>query len=342
MGYGLSGRVFHAPLIAATPGLEVTSIVTTDPRRAAQARKDFPEADVLSARAFMHEPEGYDLVVVATATSSHVDLATQVLDAGTAVVVEKPLAPTASCGRPLAELARDRGVLLTVFHNRRWDSDFLTLRRILESGELGTVDRFESRFEKWRPEANPSAWRESEAAENGGGVLLDLGVHLVDQARILFGPARSVYAEVYSRRGGADDEVFVDIGHASGVRSHLSAGALFGAPGPRMRVLGTKGAYVVEPLDGQEDALRAGKRPDDPSFGEEPKEKWGRLVRGDAAETVPSERGRWTSFYAGVSAALAGAGQPPVDPEDALAALQILDAARESSRKNSVVMLDAG
>ncbi|HUY23214.1 MAG TPA: Gfo/Idh/MocA family oxidoreductase [Acidimicrobiales bacterium] len=340
VGYGLAGSVFHGPLVAATPGLALTTIVTGDPSRRARARLDFPGAAVVGSTDELWADAGaHDLVVVATTTGSHVDVATAAVDAGLAVVVEKPLAPRAEPGRTLVDRAAAAGVMLTVFHNRRWDAEFLTLRRLVGAGVLGDVVRFESRFERWRPDPSVGAWRHELPADDGGGVLLDLGIHLVDQALVLLGPATHVTGEVASRRGGADDDVFVALRHASGAISHLWASAVAAAPGPRLRVLGREAAYVVEHLDGQEDQLRAGRRPGDPGFGVEPPLRWGRLRRGDDGEPVPSEPGRWPAFYEGVAQALRGGGAPPVDPADAVRALQVLDAARRSAREASVVAL---
>lgn len=172
----------------------------------------------------------------------------------------------------------------------------------------------------------------------GGGILLDLGVHLIDQATVLFGPVDQVYAEVRSHRGGADDDVFVALRHASGVESHLWASALAAAPGPRLRVLGDRGAYIVDHLDSQEDALRAGLLPDAEGTGFEPPERWGRLVRGDVSEPVPSIAGRWIDFYAGVLSALRHGRPLPVDAEDAVRGLAIVDAARDSARQGVVTV----
>ncbi len=271
VGYGLAGAVFHGPLVRATPDLEVTTIVTADPGRRARAAQDFPRARVVpDAQEVWARAEEHDLVVVASPTASHAPLATRAVDAGLAVVVEKPLAPLLSTARALVERAATARVMLTVFHNRRWDAEHLTLRRLIDDDALGEVVRYESRFERWRPRRVAGAWREELPADDGGGVLLDLGVHLVDQARQLLGPVSHVYGEVAARRGGSDDDVFVALEHRSGAHSHLWASAVAAAPGPRLRVLGTAAAFVVECLDGQEDALRAGHRPDEPGFGEEP------------------------------------------------------------------------
>jgi len=331
IGYGLAGRSFHAPLIAATPGLELASVVTGDPGRAAEARRSHPgvriepDAESLFARAGEH-----DLIVVASPNTAHAELAGRAIEAGLAVVVDKPLAPTAAEARALVDKAKAARVPLTVFHNRRWDSDQLTLRRLIGAGELGDVLRYESRFERWRPQRRAGAWRMETPPERGGGLLLDLGTHLVDQALVLFGPVRSVYGEVEHRRGGpADDDAFVALEHESGVHSHLWASELAAAPGPRLRVLGSAGAFTVEALDSQEDALRAGARPGGAErWGVEPESRWGRLRRGDANETVQPERGDWPRFYSELVAALTSGAELPVDPSDAVAVLEILERAR--------------
>ena len=340
LGYGLAGSIFHGPLIDATPGLEITTIVTADATRQERAGRAFPRARIVpSADEVWARSDEHDLVVVATATASHAALATLAVEHGLAVVVEKPLAPSVSPARALVDRARAAQVMLTVFHNRRWDAEYLTLRRLVAEGALGDVARFESRFERWRPQRAPGAWREELSADEGGGVLLDLGVHLVDQARSLLGPVTHVYGEVASRRGGSDDDVFVALDHGPGARSHLWASAVAAAPGPRLRVLGSEAAFVVEHLDGQEDALRAGRRPDEAGFGEVPPGRWGRLVRGDEEEPVRSEPGRWAAFYGAVVRSLRHGEPPPVDPEDALETLEVLEAARRSAAEAVVVTM---
>jgi predicted dehydrogenase len=343
IGYGLAGRVLHGPLVAATPGLRVAAIVTANPERQAAARDDFPNAILLSRpdELWSHR-DLCDVVVVATATGSHGAVATAAVDAGAAaVVVEKPLAATAAAAYALVEHAARHGVPLVPFLNRRWDSDHLTVGRLLATEALGTVLRYESRFERWRPSPTAGAWRERLDPERGGGVLLDLGVHLVDQAMTLFGPVDRVYAEVLSRRGGADDDVFLALHHHSGVSTHLWASALAAVRGPRLRVLGSRAAYVVEGLDGQEDALRGGHRPDAAGFGAEPVERWGRLVRGGESEPVPRVAGRWLDFYVGLRRCLRDGTPPPVATEDAVKGLEVIDAARASAELNAVVRVSA-
>jgi predicted dehydrogenase len=341
IGYGLGGSVFHAPFIDAVAGLELTAIVTANPERRERAAREHPAADlVASASDVWERAPDFDLVVITAPNRAHAPLARTAIDSDIAVVVDKPLAPSSDEARALVQGARARGVFLSVFQNRRWDGDFLTVRRLIDDGELGDVVRFESRFDRWRPEVG-HGWRDSGAAEEGGGLLLDLGSHLVDQALQLFGPAIQVYAEVDRRRPGAevDDDVFVALTHASGVRSHLWMTALAAQPAPRFRVLGERAAYVKAGEDVQEGQLRSGMRPGDAGFGQEPAERWGVVDRGSERRAVTTEQGAYASFYEGVAAALRGTAPPPVDPDDAVAGLEVLDAARASSAGRRLVNL---
>jgi predicted dehydrogenase len=222
---------------------------------------------------------------------------------------------------------------LAVYQNRRWDSDFRTVRKALDAGLLGDPVRFESRFERFAPEPGPAA--------SGGGTLLDFGSHLVDQALVLFGPVRSVYAEMHTRQepGGLDDDVFIALTHTGGVHSHLWGSWRQSAPGPRFRVTGTAASYVIAPpMDGQEDALLVGRSPvEDPNWGAEPEERWGQLHRAGQREPLMSERGAWDLFYPAVARAVRGQAPMPVDPWDAVATAEVLDAARLSVRSRGVI-----
>jgi predicted dehydrogenase len=340
IGYGLAGAVFHGPLLSSTPGMSLATIVTGDPGRRARASSDHPDAQLLAGvEPLWRRPADHDLVVVATPNRSHVPLGLAALEAGLPVVIDKPMAPTAEEGRRLVAEATQRDLLLAVFQNRRWDGDFLTVRRLLSEDALGPIVRFESRFERWRPRVHPEAWRERGDPEEAGGLLFDLGSHLIDQAVVLFGPPRTVYAEVDRRRPSAevDDDVFVALEHEVGVRSHLWMSVLAAIPGPRMRVLGMRAAYEKFGLDVQERALSEGARPDDPDWGREPPERWGRLSTGDGERTVETERGAYPAFYRGIAASLRDGTPPPVDPEDSVAVLRIIEAAQESARTKGVV-----
>lgn len=346
IGYGLAGSVFHAPLIATTDGLVLDTVVTSNRERQEQARAEHPGvrtvagADELFARA-----GELDLVVVASPNKTHVPLATAALEAGLPVVVDKPVAGTAAEARDLAALAEDRGLLLSVFQNRRWDNDFLTLRRLIADGELGDVWRFESRFERWRPKPK-GGWRESGDPAEIGGLLYDLGSHVVDQALVLFGPVTQVYAESVIRRAGAgtDDDTFIALTHASGVRSHLYVSATAAQLGPRFRVLGSQAGYVKYGLDPQEAALRDGARPGPEGWGLEDESLWGRVGAGESPVTgggrvVPTLPGDYPAYYAAVAAALREGAPNPVTAREAAAALDVLEAARRSARDGAAVGL---
>ncbi len=335
VGYGLAGRVFHAPLVAAEPDMQVAAIVTSDPERRAAARREHPDARLLErAECLWESPGEIDLVVVAAPNRAHVPLAQAAIDAGVAVVVDKPFAPSAAQARALVSAAEAAGVMLSVFQNRRWDGDFLTVRRLLAEGAVGAPVRFESRFDRWRPAVDAGRWRERPGIEEAGGLLADLGSHLIDQAIVLFGPPVSIHAELDRRRPGAevDDEVFVSLTHAGGVRSHIGASALAATRGPRMRLTGLSGTYETYGLDGQEDALAAGGRPGGDDWGCAAPASWGRLSDGESTRQVPTERGDYPAFYAGVARCLRGDGPVPVDPTEAVTVLEVIDAARAGAR----------
>ncbi|MFW6693521.1 Gfo/Idh/MocA family oxidoreductase [Streptomyces sp. MAR4 CNX-425] len=355
-GYGLAGSVFHAPLVEATDGLVLDTVVTADPGRQEQVRAAYPEATaVATADALLARADRLDLAVVASPNRTHVPLATAALEAGLPVVVDKPLAATAAEADELATLADARGLLLSAFHNRRWDSDFRTLAALLADGALGDVHRFESRFERWRP-ALRGGWRDSADPADAGGLLYDLGSHLVDQALTLFGPVTSVYAESDARRAGSevDDDDFVALTHEGGVRTHLWMTAMAPQLGPRFRVLGSRAGYVKYGLDPQEAALRAGRRPGDGGaagaaapWGAEPEDLWGRLGAGESpltggGEPVPSLPGDYPAYYAAVAGALRTGTPPPVTAADAAATLRVLEAARRSAAEGRVVRLAEG
>src|SRR5450755_582495 len=342
VGYGLAGSAFHAPLIAATAGMRVSAVVTSNAERAENARAAYDGVEVFAdVDGLLTTANDIDLVVVATPNRMHAPTALAAIDAGKAVVVDKPFAVSVAEGESLIAAAAARGVPLSVYQNRRWDGDFLTLRRLLDEGALGEVTRYESRFERWRPVAG-SGWRESGSPSDAGGLLFDLGAHLIDQALVLFGPVTHVYAEVDRRRAGvqADDDVFVALTHASGVRSHLWCSAIASELGPRLRVLGSRAAYLKYGLDVQEDALRAGGRPDrDPAWGSETPDRWGTLGVPGETTPVPTEPGAYQRYYEGVAAALRGEGAMPVDPHDSVVGLRIVEAARRSAEERQVVSL---
>ena len=333
VGYGFGGRWFHAPLLAAAPECAFLGVVTGNEERRALIAREHPDAATFDSLEALRDA-GAEAVAISTPADTHSALTDRALELGLAVVSDKPFALDAAAALRSVELAERLGLPLSPYQNRRWDSDFLTVRALAADGTLGELTRFESRFERLDPDPGPPP--------SGGGTLRDFGSHLVDQALVLLGPVASVYAEWRLRESGLDDDVFVALTHVNGARSHLWGSWSQGAPGPRFRVTGTTGSYVVDALmDGQEDALLAGETPvtRGEEWGVEPAERWGRVVRGDDGEAVPTRPGAWQTFYPAFAAAVRGLGPVPVEPRDAVATATVLDAARRSATEGRVVVL---
>jgi len=328
VGFGISGKVFHAPLIAADPNYSLDVIVTADPGRAAEAARLYPQARVIPAPEEMFALSAdLDLVVLGTPPHTHFDLAATAIAHGLHVVVDKPFVPTSDQGEKLIALASEARVQLTVFQNRRWDADFLTLQKLLRQSAVGEVRTFESRFEWWRPEGFGN-WRDSVSLAQGGGILHDLGAHLIDQAIQLFGPVEQSYGETANRGaepGAADTEAFASLLHSSGVRSRLWMNGMAAQVGPRFHVLGSEAGYTKWGLDGQEPALAAGMAPSDPAYGADSQESWGLLGVDGTAKPVPAERGAYPEFYVQLATALRGQGPLPVDPSESLEVLKVIE-----------------
>jgi scyllo-inositol 2-dehydrogenase (NADP+) len=325
IGFGTAGRVFHTPFIAVAPDYTLAAVVTGSEQRRAEVLARYPGTDVVD-RADALLGRNLDLVVIGTPPATHADLAHAFLDAGIAVVVDKPFTVTSAQGRALVDKADRLGVPLTVFQNRRWDGDFRTVRRLLAQDALGEVWRFESRFEWWKPDRG-SSWKTETPVHAGGGILYDLGTHVIDQATQLFGPATPVHHELFTRRpgGAAHDDAFVVLHHESGVVSHLWMNGLAAHAGPRFRVLGSRGGFTKHGLDPQESALRDGARPTDPSFGHEPETSWGRLGLDGDTQTVETEPGHYAEFYALLAQALRSGGPMPVDPMDSVRVIDLIE-----------------
>ncbi len=333
IGYGISGRVFHAPFLEADPDYSLDVIVTGDAGRRAAAATRHPLARVVpTPEAVWADAAALDLVVIGSPSGTHASLADAALDAGLDVVVDKPFAVTSDEGRALIEKAERLGRRLTVFQNRRWDGDFRTVRRLIAEGRLGEIRRFESRFEWWKPEPATS-WKTAATAAEGGGILYDLGTHLIDQAVQLFGPVAEISAEIARRRPGAaaDDDVFLALQHASGATSHLWMNAMAPLFGPRFHVLGSNAGYTSWGLDVQEPSLIAGALPGDPGFGEIPETRWGVFGADGETTRIPTERGDYGEFYRLLAVALRGEGPLPVDPADAVAVLEIIERAHAAA-----------
>jgi len=331
VGFGFAGKVFHAPVIRAVEGLRLTTIVqrhgAPDPR---YADVDFvPSVDELLTRAI-------DLVVIATPNPSHHPLAKQCLLAGRHVVVDKPFTTTVAEAEDLVRLGREQRRLLSVYQDRRYTGDFVTVRRLLSEGVCGRVTMFEARFNRFRPELRPGAWREQ--PQPGSGVWFDLGPHLLDQALVLFGLPEAISADIRIERDGAavDDAFDVTLRYPN-LRAVLRGTMLAAAPGPSFTVYGTQGSFVKDGLDPQEAALKAGRTPDEPNWDREPPELYGKLTSPDGTRTIPTTPSSFAHYYENVRDAILGKAQLAVSPEHAVDVMRGLELAVASSREGRVL-----
>jgi scyllo-inositol 2-dehydrogenase (NADP+) len=351
IGYGLAGRVFHCPFVHAVPGLELAAIVVSNPDRAAQAREHYPYAPIVPRLETVLADPTIDLIVVATPNESHFDIAKSVLLAGKHVVIDKPITTSAAEARELIDLATKQGKILAPYHNRRFDCDFLTVRKLLAENTLGRVTEVTASFDRFRPLVRPNTWKESGFLN---GLLYDLGPHLIDQALALFGPPARLTAFDTTIRDITDIDDFMqvtleyDIALPSGETRQLfytcHASMIAADPSPRFRVHGTLGTYTKQSLDPQEAALIKGQRP--PELGSpepwlpEPESSWGTLTLGTRlAEPVelsrnpfPSVTGDYRLYYANVRDAINGTAPLIVPTEDGYRVLRLLDLARESAK----------
>lgn len=338
VGYGGAGREIHARL-AAEAGHTVTAVLTRDSGRRNQAAGDWPGARLLGDLGEVIEARSrYDLVVLASPTALHAEQAATLARAGIPFVVDKPIGVDAHEARAVVEEAAATGTPFTVFQNRRWDPEQLTLAALLERGTLGDVHTFERHWERWRPVPR-KRWKENDTA--GGGLLLDLGPHLVDSATLLFGRVTGVWAQTRALTTPTEDDVFLVLTHEAGgglaasehaVISRLWAGSVVGAPGPRTRVLGTAGAYLVTSFE--QDASPLERFDDDAPAG-----TLGWVTHGRDRDAVPAADGGHADFYRALAPWLAGDAPAPVDPADAVRTAEVLDAARVSAREGRRVQL---
>lgn len=328
IGFGLAGRIFHSAVIAETPGLELACVVQRKGEDAAQAH---PGAQICRSIEDMLRDTSIRLVVVATPSYSHFEHALECLRAGRNVLIDKPFTLTSDEARQLIDEARERGVLVTAYQNRRWDGDFVTLKQVLASGELGRVVTYESHFDRFREAPRLNVWRESGVP--GGGILYDLGPHLIDQATTLFGNPETVWADVrIDRMGGVTDDAFDIFLRFDGVTALLRSTMTAAVPGPRFVVHGTKGSFVKWGLDPQEDALKAGAKFGDPGFGEEPESQWGKLhIAGQPSRKIKTAAGDYRGIYANVRDAILGKAELAVTPEQVWRTTRLIELARKSS-----------
>ena len=353
IGYGLGGRVFHAPFVSAVPGLKLVSIMTSKPDEPA---KLYPSTRITANLDDLLTDKSIELIVVSTPNETHFDLASRALNAGKHVVIDKPFAPTSQQARQLIDLASSKGLHVIPFHNRRWDGDFLTIRKILAEGSLGRLVTFESHFDRYRPTPRENTWKE--AGNPANGMLWDLGPHLVDQALSLFGPPEAITASVRSDRDQTEIEDAFDIilhypgNNGKGLLVHCRTSYLACINAPRFLLHGTHGSFIKYGLDPQEPALVGGAKV--PPMGSpqqwlpEKESAWGKLavapVLSDPTmlveKVIRTEPGDYRNFYANVRDAILGAAQLAVTSEDGYRSIRLLELARESSAKRCTLKID--
>lgn len=345
IGFGLAGRVFHAPFVSAVPGLKLEAIVQ---RRGDEAAKAYPKTRILRSVDEALTDSTVSLIVVATPNETHYDLAKKALLAGKHVVIDKPFAATSAEAKDLIGMAAERKLVLAPFHNRRWDGDFLTVRKLLASGELGRVVTFESHFDRFRPLPREATWKE--AGNDANGMLFDLGPHLVDQALALFGAPQAITASVRRDRDKTAIEDAFDITlHYPKLQAICRATMLAAEPAPRFLIHGTHGSFRKYGLDPQEPALVGGAtvppEGDSREWLAEPESAWGTLtIAPDPADpgrlnrtTVKTELGDYRGYYANVRDAILGVSPLEVKSEDGYRVIRLLELARESSAEDRTI-----
>jgi scyllo-inositol 2-dehydrogenase (NADP+) len=336
VGYGLSGSVFHAPLIDAVEGLELAAVVSSNPEK---VKKDFPGVSVVSTLTDLLKDDSLDLVVITSPNLTHFEYAKQAIQSKKHVVVEKPFTVTSDEADELIELAKQQNVLLSVYHNRRWDNDFLTVQELLKNGLLGDLVTYEAHFDRYRP-AVQNRWREQN--EPGSGILYDLGSHLIDQALVLFGAPRTVWADLAQQRAGAQTtDYFHLVLEYDAMRVILHSGSLVRQPGPRFQLHGSQGSFLKEGMDSQEDALRRGGRPYTPNWGEDREEWYGELTTQVGALTLKGKiktlPGCYQAYYEGMAAAIRGEKALPVTAGEARDVIRVIECAIQSHRERRAI-----
>ena len=338
IGYGKSAKHFHVPLLKAVDDFEIRSVLQ---RTKSDSKQDLPDAKLMRDMKDLLKDDRLDLVIITTPNHLHFDQAFAALNADKHVVVEKPFTVSSGAAGKLIRLAESRKRILTVYHNRRWDNDFLTVKKVLNSKVLGEIVEVESSFSRFRNYLRDDAWKEKDLP--GSGILYDISPHLIDQALLLFGNPQRIYADIRAQRSGDADDWFEINLFYPGLNVKLKAGMLVPEPSPRFIVRGKKGTYIKFGLDPQESALAAGKNPNSENWGSEPEQNWGtmyREVEGEIVkEKVESVRGDYLKFYQKLKYAIDQKKEPPVNPATAKKGIQIIEKAIESSRQGRVLDL---
>ena len=343
IGFGLAGRAFHAPVIRAVPGLHLAAILQ---RSGSEAAEKYPDVRIVRNLDKLLAMKEIRLVVIAAPNDTHYELARRCLEASRDVVVDKPFTTTLEEARSLVQMAKNAGRLLTVYQNRRYDGDFQAIRKLVAEGTLGRIVRFETNYDRYRPQLKPGAWRESQRP--GSGIFFDIAPHLIDHARLLFGLPEAVTADVRMERENAvaDDAFDLFLHYPCNLRAVLRSSILAAAPRPRFVLLGTRGSFVKQTFDPQENNLRYGKIPVEGPWGAEPEENWGVLTApaGDSLtqRRVPSAVCDYRDYYANVRDTILERAPLAVTPEWSLDVMRLLELARESSKKRCTICWDSG
>jgi scyllo-inositol 2-dehydrogenase (NADP+) len=338
IGFGLAGRAFHAPVIRAVPGLRLAAILQ---RSGSEAAEQYPDVRIVRSVEELLSIESIRLIVVATPNDTHYPFARQCLAAGRDVVVDKPFTATLAEAVALVQFAQQFGRLLTVYQNRRYDGDFQAIRQLVASGALGRIVRFETNYDRFRPQIRPGAWREKSGP--GAGILSDLGPHLIDHAFVLFGLPEAITADVRNERDNAvtDDAFDIVLHYPGGMRALLRSTMLAASPRPRFVLHGTRGGFFKQSFDPQENNLRRGEIPKDAPWGAEPEEDWGVLTLYEGEKPlqrrIPSGTGDYRDFYVNVRDAILGKATLAVTPQYALEVMRMLELARQSSQTGTTI-----
>ena len=341
IGYGIAGQVFHAPLINCVDGLNLLKIRETKAPNIQLARSRYPHAEIVDNSESIISDDAIDLVVIATPNTSHYDLAKQALESGKNVVVDKPFTITYADAKDLIQLAKTKGKLLSVYHNRRFDSVAKTVRKVIASGMLGTLVEYEAHYDRFRNYHRAGAWREEDIP--GSGIFYDLGAHLIDEAQMLFGIPNEIYSDLRIQRPGGKtiDNFEVVLGYDR-LKVTLKAGMLVKEPGPVVSLFGLNGSYIKYGMDVQEEALRAGIVPETvAAWGVEPESLWGKI--NTEYEGVPivgkikSDPGDYREYYQNIQKVLSGEEELIVTPEQAAITIRIIELAMQSSAEKRTV-----
>jgi len=337
VGYGPGGRVYNAPILSSVPGFQIDCILTSSPENIEAAKKDFPDAEVVQSYSEIIKNRHIDLVVLVLPNHLHYEFAKQALEAGKHVLLEKPFTIHVKEANDLIQLAHQKKLILSVNHNRRWDSDFQTVKKVIEKGLLGEVVEYEAHFDRFRNKVK-SGWKEEKEIP-GNGILYDLGSHLIDQALTLFGLPNEVFADIHIQRAAAKvPDNFELLLFYPNLKVTLKVGMLVKEKGPTYSIYGTKGSFVKYGVDVQEEALKQGMGPkDDPDWGKEPEEIWGKLNTTEEERKVESFKGDYRQVYESLYKAITLEESPEVKPEQARDVIRIIEAAHKSQDERRVV-----